>query len=85
VGAQVSYFLIIESRERICKAVRFSRNLLGDDDNVTSSGTQEGVAEWRICRTTKCVLVKACTGSGVVCINEDPIAALLASEELEGL
>ena len=85
MGVQVSYLLIIELRERIHKAVGFSRNPLRDNNDITSSGTQEGVAEQRVCRTTKCVLVKACTSSRVVGINKDSMATPLVREELKGL
>jgi hypothetical protein len=85
MGAQVSYLLIIESRECIRKAVGFSRNPLRDNNDITSSGTQEGVAERRVCRTAKRVLVEACTSGRVVGMNEDSMATPLVREELKGL
>ena len=85
MGAQVSYLLTIKPRERISEAVRFSRNPSRDDDNITSSNAQEGVAERRICRTAKHMLVKASTGSRVVSMNEHPVAAPLVGEELKSM
>jgi hypothetical protein len=85
MGVQVSYLLIIELRERIRKAVGFSRNPLRDNNDITSNSMQEGVVERRVCRTTKRVLVKAYTSGRVVGINKDSVATPLVREELKGL
>jgi hypothetical protein len=57
---------------------------LRDDGDITASGAQEGIAEWHIHWTTKCVLVEARTRSGVIGIDKDPVAAPLVREELKG-
>jgi hypothetical protein len=41
---------------------------------------QEGIVELCIYRAIKCVLVKACIGSGVISMNKDPMIALLVGE-----